>query len=76
MSEPTFTLADMLRATREESPSEFTAAFDQLMIQKIADVVEIERQKVAQAYFNSDQEVDSSDEQQEDETNEDAETDN
>jgi hypothetical protein len=51
MSENTFTIADMIRATRDESPSEFQAAFNQLVVDKVADVVDAERITVAQTYF-------------------------
>lgn len=80
MSDTTFTLADMIRAAREESPSEFQTVFANLIQQKVVDTVDAERQVVAQNYFNSDQEDNAQDDattvQPEDTNDENAETNN
>lgn len=80
MSDTTFTLADMIHAAREESPSEFQTVFANLIQQKVVDTVDAERQVVAQNYFNSDQEDNAQDDantvQPEDTNDENAETNN
>lgn len=78
MSENTFTIADMLRAARDESPSEFQSAFNQLIVTKVADAVDAERITVAQAYFGDAPQDDNQtqDSEIEDATDENAETSN
>jgi hypothetical protein len=78
MSETTFTIADMIRATRDESPSEFQAAFNQLIVGKVADAVEAERITVAQTYFGDEVQDDTPTQaaEIEDATDENAETSN
>ncbi len=63
MSDKQFTIADIIGAVRDNSPSDFQTAFDALIVQKVADRVEAEKQVVAQQYLNT--EDDSSEENEE-----------
>lgn len=63
MSDKQFTIADIIGAVRDNSPSDFQTAFDALIVQKVADRVEAEKQVVAQEYLNT--EDDSSEENEE-----------
>lgn len=63
MSDKQFTIADMIGAIRDNSPSDFQTAFDALIVDKVSDRVEAERKVVAQQYFNA--EDDSSEENEE-----------
>lgn len=63
MSDKQFTIADIIGAVRDNSPSDFQTAFDALIVQKVADRVEAEKQIVAQEYLNT--EDDSSEENEE-----------
>lgn len=81
MSDTTTNLSDLIRAAREESPSDFQTAFNDLIQQRVVDAVEAERVTVAQNYFGVEQEVedqvdDETTVQPEDNNNEDAETNN
>jgi len=42
MSDKQFTIADIIGAVRDNSPSDFQTAFDALIVQKVADRVEAE----------------------------------
>ena len=63
MSDKQFTINDMIGAVRDNSPSDFQAAFDALIVQRLSDRVDAERKVVAQQYFNT--EDDSSEENEE-----------
>lgn len=81
MSDTPLTLNDLIRATRDESPSDFQTAFNELIQQRVVDAVEAERAVVAQNYFGAEQEVDDqvddeSTVQPEDNNDENAETNN
>lgn len=72
MSEPTFTVNDMIQAAGEESPSAFQSAFASIMLDKIADSIEAKKIEIAKNYFNYEDSEDTSVEQEE-EPNEDTE---
>lgn len=75
MSDKQYTIADMLAAARQSSPTEFQAAFSDVFVNKVADAIAGKRTEVAQNYFNFDTvEVAQPDETQEEEPNEDVET--
>jgi len=63
MSDKQFTIADMIGAVRDNSPSDFQTAFDAMIVDKLSDRVEAERKVVAQQYLNA--EDDSSEENEE-----------
>jgi hypothetical protein len=56
MSDKEFTIADMISAAKGESPSEFQSAFDALVVDKVAAVVDAAKLEVAKNYFNTDDE--------------------
>lgn len=72
MSEPTYTVNDMVQAAGEESPSNFQSAFASIMLDKIADAIEAKKVEIAKNYFNYDDAEETSVEQEE-EPNEDTE---
>ena len=65
------TIEDIINAAKEESPSNFQTAFNDLLLNKIADAVQARKQEIAQNFFN--QEEDSAEQEQSEEQPEDAE---
>lgn len=77
MSDKQFTIDDMIRAAGNESPSEFQAAFNAAVLDKISDAVQAKKIEVAKNYFNYEEDpVEDSEEEisSELETEEDEET--
>lgn len=72
MSDTKYTIADMVQAAGEESPSNFQSAFASIMLDKIADSIEAKKVEIAKNYFNYEDAEDTSVEQEE-EPNEDTE---
>lgn len=72
MSDKQFTIADMISAARAESPSDFETAFNSLVVDRVADVVDAAKQYVAQNYLSTEEEQ-SSEEENEDTPNENSE---
>ena len=73
MSDKEYTIGDMVKAAREESPSDFQDAFASIMLDKIADAIEAKKVEIAKNYFNYEDAEEPSVEQEE-QPNEDAET--
>jgi hypothetical protein len=65
MSEKQFTIADMINAARAESPSEFETAFNSMIVDRVADVVDVAKEVIARDYFNADEEQSSEEEKEE-----------
>lgn len=65
-----FSIADMIKAAWEESPSDFQTAFNAMMLDKVATAIDVKRQELAQNFFNTD---DDQEEYEEDQSNEDTE---
>lgn len=73
MEDEKLTVADMVNAAGNESPSEFEDAFASVMLDKIADAIEAKKIEIAKNYFNYEDAEDNSAEQEE-QPNEDTET--
>lgn len=73
MSDKEFTIDDMVSAARSDSPSDFQSAFNNVILDKIADAIEAKKVELAKNYFNYEDAEETSVEQEE-EPNEDAET--
>ena len=52
MTDKQFTIADMIGAVNNESPSGFQAAFNALVLDKIQDAISSKKIEIAQNYFN------------------------
>ncbi len=52
MSDKQFTIDDMIGAASKESPSEFQAAFNSIVLDKISDAIQAKKIEVAKNYFN------------------------
>lgn len=65
MTDKQYTIQDMIGAAKDESPSDFNDAFNSLVLDKIADVIQAKKIEVAQNYFNY---TDESEEQESQET--------
>ena len=52
MSDKQYTISDMIGAAKDESPSDFSSAFNALVLDKIQDVIQAKKIEVAQNYFN------------------------
>lgn len=52
MTDKQFTIADMIGAVNDESPSGFQAAFNALVLDKIQDAISSKKIEIAQNYFN------------------------
>ena len=52
MTDKQFTIADMIGAAQDESPSEFQAAFNALVLDKIHDAINAKKVEIANNYFN------------------------
>lgn len=65
MSDKQYTIADMISAARGESPSDFETAFNSLVVDRVADVVDAAKQYVAQNYLNTEEEESSEEENEE-----------
>jgi hypothetical protein len=70
MSDKQYTIADMIGAVRDNSPSDFQTAFDAIIVQSVADRVEAERKVVAQQYLNAEDESSEENEETSDENSE------
>lgn len=68
MSDKQFTIADMIGAVNDESPSGFQAAFNALVLDKIHDAINSKKIEIANNYFNYEDE--SEEEEQSDDTSE------
>lgn len=74
MSDKQYSIADMLAASRQGSPTEFQAAFSDVFVNKVADAIAGKRAEVARNYFNFDEvEQVQPNEQEEEQSNEDVE---
>lgn len=73
MSDPQYTIDDMVNAARNDSPSDFQSAFASVVLDKIADAIEAKKVEIAKNYFNYEDAEDTSVEQEE-EPDEDTET--
>lgn len=62
MTDKQFTIADMIGAVNQESPSDFQAAFHSVVLDKIRDAIDTKKIEIAQNYFNYE---DESEEEQE-----------
>jgi len=71
MSDPQFTIADMISAARAESPSDFETAFNSLVVDRVVYVVDAAKQHVAQNYLSAEEE--SSEEENEESSDENTE---
>jgi hypothetical protein len=52
MAEKQFTIADMIGAVNQESPSDFQTAFNSIVVDKIRDAINTKKIEIAQNYFN------------------------
>lgn len=48
-----YDISDLIAATIEEKPIDFETAFNDMLIDKIRDAVEVKRIEVAQSMFNN-----------------------
>jgi len=65
MSDPQYTIDDMVNAARNDSPSDFQSAFASVVLDKIADAIEAKKVELAQNYFNYEDAENTSVEQEE-----------
>jgi len=65
MSDPQYTIADMVHAAGNDSPSDFQDAFASVVLDKIADAVNAKKIELAKNYFNYEDPEDTSGEQEE-----------
>lgn len=74
MADRQFTIADMIGAVNQESPSDFQAAFHSLVVDKIHDAINAKKIEIAQNYFNyedeSEEEVETEEENSDADSNE------
>lgn len=77
MSEPTqvLTIQDMINATRNDSPSGFDQAFNDVIGARIADALQAKRDEVAQNLLGATPEAEQEEEQESDATENEASTD-
>jgi hypothetical protein len=80
MSDKQYTIDDMIKTAADKDAVEFQNAFNDVLLQKIADKVEAQKQELAKNYFNQgeeqpveDQDTTDGSEQQEEQPNEDTE---
>ena len=52
MADRQFTIADMIGAVNQESPSDFQTAFHSIVVDKIHDAINAKKIEIAQNYFN------------------------
>lgn len=59
MSDAQYTIRDMINAAKDESPSNFQAAFNDIMINQISTALDAKKAEIAHNYFsvNGDQET-------------------
>jgi hypothetical protein len=57
MTDKQFTIADMIGAVNDESPSGFQAAFNSLVLDKIQDAISAKKAEIASNYFNYEDET-------------------
>lgn len=59
MSDVQYTIQDMINAAKDQSPSNFQAAFNDIMINQISTALDAKKAEIAQNYFdvNGDQET-------------------
>jgi hypothetical protein len=50
------TVADLIGSVLEKQPDEFKSTFNDIMISKVADALEVKRQEVSQNYFDTGEE--------------------
>lgn len=50
------TVVDLIGSVLEKQPDEFKSTFNDIMISKVADALEVKRQEVSQNYFDTDEE--------------------
>lgn len=65
MSDPQYTIDDMVNAALNDSPSDFQSAFASVVLDKVADAIEAKKIEIAQNYFNYEDAEDTSVEQEE-----------
>jgi hypothetical protein len=65
MSDPQYTIADMVHAAGNDSPSDFQDAFASVVLDKIADAIDAKKIELAKNYFNYEDPEDTSVEQEE-----------
>lgn len=65
MSDPQYTIDDMVNAARNDSPSEFQSAFASVVLDRVADAIEAKKLDIAKNYFNYEDAEDTSVEQEE-----------
>ncbi len=74
MTDKQFTIADMIGAVSNESPSNFQTAFNALVLDKIHDAISTKKVEIANNYFNyedeSEEEVESEEESSDTDSNE------
>jgi len=57
MSDKQFTIADMIGAVNDESPSNFQAAFNSILLDRIHDAINSKKIEIAKNYFNYEDET-------------------
>ncbi len=71
MADRQFTIADMIGAVNQESPSDFQTAFHSIVVDKIHDAINAKKIEIAQNYFNyEDESEEEQEEAQETDSNE------
>jgi hypothetical protein len=70
MTDKQFTIADMIGAVKDESPSGFQAAFNSLVLDKIQDAISAKKVEIASNYFNYEDETEEEEETSDAESNE------
>lgn len=66
MSDKEYTIADMIKTAKDEAPSEFQNAFNDVLHSKVSELIQQSKQAIAQNYFNNADEEQPEEEEQQD----------